>query len=100
MLTPSGKCYTFNGASNTTWTQRVPGSNGGLFVVLNVRNWEYTEDPIYGQKEAGILFQVHTLKVVCHVSCYYSTFSVALATTKPTKQSCLMHVTLTAKTKF
>jgi len=58
VVTSFGLCHTFNAELDINRRQQVAGTNGGLFVIINARNYEYTEEPNFGRSEAGVLFQV------------------------------------------
>nr|XP_009861518.1 acid-sensing ion channel 5-like [Ciona intestinalis] len=57
VITRMGKCYTFNKSRSI---QNVAGSGQGLLFILIVLHSLYTEEPLHGEIEAGIRFQLHS----------------------------------------
>ena len=57
-MTEMGLCYTFNAGAGESQTK--PGTNYGLKIAMNARQFEYTEEFAGGKQEAGIKFLVLT----------------------------------------
>ncbi|XP_066286592.1 acid-sensing ion channel 5-like [Branchiostoma lanceolatum] len=59
VFTEYGNCWTFNGDKDSPLKQTSPGAGNGLKLVMDILTDEYTEDPITGNLEYGLVFQVH-----------------------------------------
>ncbi|XP_035681372.1 acid-sensing ion channel 5-like [Branchiostoma floridae] len=59
VFTTYGNCWTFNGDKNSPLKQTTPGAGNGLKMTLDILTDEYTENPLTGYLEYGLVFQVH-----------------------------------------
>eukprot|EP00058_Branchiostoma_floridae_P026128 XP_002611618.1 hypothetical protein BRAFLDRAFT_117145 [Branchiostoma floridae] len=59
VFTEYGNCWTFNSDKNSPLKQTSPGAGNGLKVTMDIQTGEYTEDPLSGNLEYGLIFQVH-----------------------------------------
>ncbi|XP_035681370.1 acid-sensing ion channel 5-like isoform X3 [Branchiostoma floridae] len=59
VFTEYGNCWTFNSDKNSPLKQTSPGAGNGLKLIMDVQTGEYTEDPLSGNLEYGLIFQVH-----------------------------------------
>ncbi|XP_075050512.1 bile acid-sensitive ion channel [Mixophyes fleayi] len=62
VFTEYGNCYTFN--RNTPLSnKRVISTGKGLSVLFDIKQTEFTDDPVLGFVDAGITFVIHSPKV-------------------------------------
>lgn len=58
ITTSLGQCHTFN-EGDEAWTQNIPGAGNGLSIVLDIKQYLYTEEPLEGLDSSGIKLQIH-----------------------------------------
>nr|KAF6400376.1 acid sensing ion channel subunit family member 5 [Rousettus aegyptiacus] len=89
VFTEYGNCFTFNHGKNIKAMKKVSVSGRGLSVLFNVNQEEFTDDPILGFVDAGIIFVIHSSKkepqfdgigngIECDLQKFYNCISPAL----------------------
>ncbi|XP_063812612.1 acid-sensing ion channel 5 [Pseudophryne corroboree] len=62
VFTEYGNCYTFN-HNNSLLNKRISSSGRGLSVMFDIKQDEFTDEPMLGFVDAGIIFVIHSPKV-------------------------------------
>uniref|UniRef100_A0A8C5NXV8 Bile acid-sensitive ion channel n=1 Tax=Jaculus jaculus TaxID=51337 RepID=A0A8C5NXV8_JACJA len=62
VFTEYGNCFTFNHGENMQAKKKVSVSGRGLYLLFNVNQEEFTDNPALGFTDAGIIFVIHSPK--------------------------------------
>ncbi|XP_031231894.1 acid-sensing ion channel 5 isoform X1 [Mastomys coucha] len=62
VFTEYGNCFTFNHGENIQNKNKVSVSGRGLKLLLDVHQEEFTDNPVPGFADAGIIFVIHSPK--------------------------------------